>query len=322
MEIESCIEKLFEIFRRRSVAVLILLGVFLYVLAPPLYAMRNAFVSVREGATLRDIARDLEEARVVAHPLVFEWIVRLRGDAKAVQAGEYAFSEPLGAFEVARRLAMGDFGLEQISIRIPEGATRRDIAALFDETFPLFDERRFLALTEGSEGYLFPDTYFFLPNTTADAVADRLSGTFSLRLGDIEKEIVRFGKPLHEIVTMASLIEKEVHRPSDRRTVSGILWKRIELGMPLQVDAPFVFLFGKASRELTAEDLEFDSPYNTYLYTGLPPGPIGNPSLDALRAAVLPVETEYLFYLSDDDGVTRYARNFEEHKRNKERYLE
>jgi UPF0755 protein len=120
---------------------------------------------------------------------------------------------------------------------------------------------------------------------------------------------------------MASILEAEARTTETRKIISGILWKRMEIGMPLQVDAPFQYIIGKNTFQLTTNDLKFDSPYNTYKYKGLPPGPIGNPGLDAISATVNPIKTNYLYYLSDVRGNMHYAKTFAEHVINKEKYL-
>jgi len=120
---------------------------------------------------------------------------------------------------------------------------------------------------------------------------------------------------------MASIIEAEARTTESRRIISGILWKRISLGMPLQVDSTFVYINGKNTYELTSDDLKIDSPYNTYVYKGLPPTPIGNPGLDAILAALYPKTSKYLYFLSSKSGDMYYATTFEQHKRNKELYL-
>jgi UPF0755 protein len=148
-----------------------------------------------------------------------------------------------------------------------------------------------------------------------------MKNNFESKMKEFLPEIARQKKFLRDIVIMASIIEKEVHNTEDRGLVSGILWKRIKEGIGLQVDASLTYLLGKTSAELTSTDLKIDSPYNTYKYKDLPRGPISNPGKEAIFAALFPVISPYLFYLSDKDGVTRYARNFEEHKENKLRYL-
>ena len=159
------------------------------------------------------------------------------------------------------------------------------------------------------EGYLFPDTYLFLPGAETEQIIGTMRDNFKKKAGDIAQDIV----------IMASLIEKEVPASDDRRIVSGILWKRLEIGMPLQVDAVFPYITGK--REVLLDDLKINSPYNTYLYKGLPPGPIANPGLDAIEAARNPKETPYLYYISGKDGKTHFAKTYEEHLKNKEKYL-
>lgn len=134
---------------------------------------------------------------------------------------------------------------------------------------------------------------------------------------DVEKS----GRTLNEIITMASLIEEEANTKESRRIISGILWQRIKQGMRLQVDAVFPYIMNKFSLQLTKEDLMDDSPYNTYRYAGLPPGPISNPGWDSIYAAIYPAKTSYLYYLSDREGNMYYAKTFEEHKANKAKYL-
>ncbi len=145
--------------------------------------------------------------------------------------------------------------------------------------------------------------------------------TFKKRIATLTSEVEKFGKPVSEIVILASLLEEEASTSEDRRIVSGILWKRLSMGMLLQVDATFQYINGKGSLELTLDDLKIDSPYNTYKYKGLPPTPISNPGLDSIRAAVIPTKTNYLYYLSERDGTMHYATTFAEHLRNKARYL-
>lgn len=134
-------------------------------------------------------------------------------------------------------------------------------------------------------------------------------------------EVEKSGRSLEDIIVMASILEGEAKTREDMEIVSGILWKRIEIGMPLQVDTSFVYILGKATEDLTLSDLEVKSPYNTYLYKGLPPGPISNPGLDSIRAAVNPTTTPYLYFLTGNDGKMYYARTFDEHVKNKQKYL-
>lgn len=198
----------------------------------------------------------------------------------------------------------------QIRITIPEGYAVKDIAERF-KNFRNFNGEKFLELSESKEGYLFPDTYFFTSKETPEEIIEKMENNFKVKAGDVQKDIL----------IMASIIEKEARKPEDRRIISGILWKRIKEGMPLQVDAVFDYLLDKASHEITQADLKMDSPYNTYKHKGLPPTPICNPGLDAINAALNPVDSKYWYYLSDRNGTTHYAATFEQHKQNKFKFL-
>jgi len=178
-----------------------------------------------------------------------------------------------------------------------------------------------LRLASTSEGFLFPDTYFFLPTASTSAIVEEMRENFNRQTASLQADLLAADKSLLEIVTMASIVEKEAYDSEDRRMIAGVLWKRIEAKMRLQVDAVFPYILGKNTFQLTKADLNYDSPYNTYRYAGLPPGPIGSPSLDAITAALNPTESPYWFYLADDEGVTHFAKDFDEHVANKQKYL-
>jgi UPF0755 protein len=185
-----------------------------------------------------------------------------------------------------------------------------------------FDQDEFVRITAAHEGYLFPDTYYFLPSISAAEVSEVLQKNFIKKIAVIADEIKTFNHPLGDVVKIASLLEEEARTTTSRRIIAGILWKRLSIGMPLQVDSAFQYVDGKRnSVDLTLNDLKIDSPYNTYVHTGLPPTAITNPGLDALFSAVTPIKTAYLYYLSDKKGEMHYARTFEEHVANKDRYL-
>jgi len=179
-----------------------------------------------------------------------------------------------------------------------------------------------MAVAEGQEGYLFPDTYFFPPDITPEGVVKIMKENFETKVRpELRDEILRQGKDFDEVIIMASLIEKEAADIEDAKIISDILWRRLEIGMGLQVDATLTYITGKPSHLLTEEDLAIDSPYNTYKYRGLPLAPIANPGLDAIKAAIFPEESPYLFYLHDKKSEPHYARTFEEHILNKQKYL-
>jgi len=312
-------QKKVVVFAVFAVAVLFLL--YQGVARAPAEFPEETIITVTEGAVLSDVAEQLKEAHVVRSAFLLQNVVILLRGEKEIFAGDYFFNERKNVWGVARMITTGEFGLVPVTVTLPEGATAEDIAVIFVKRIPAFNDKKFLKLVEGKEGYLFPDTYFFLPNVKAKEVAITLEETFFIKLEELDEEIAVFGKPIDEIVIMASLLEKEARTTQTRRMIAGILWKRLGIGMPLQVDAVFVYINGKNTFQLTLEDLSIDSPYNTYRYKGLPIGPIANPGLDSLRAAVTPIESDNLYYLSDKEGNIYYSETFEEHKRKKRQYL-
>jgi len=203
---------------------------------------------------------------------------------------------------------LDQFPLLQVKVTIPEGYTVKDIAEKFNR-FDNFNKENFLKIAK--EGYLFPDTYFLTGKETEKNIVKKMEENFKKKTGDVEPKIV----------IMASLLEKEARTIEDKKIISGILWKRLEARMPLQVDAVFPYIINKISTELTLDDLKIDSLYNTYLYKGLPPAPICNPGLESIEAAKNPTDSLYWYYLSDSKNNIHYAKTFEEHKLNKIRYI-
>jgi len=215
----------------------------------------------------------------------------------------------------------GKTGVAPVRITLPEGDSGRQLAMIVDHQFPFISETAMLEKAKGYEGYLFPDTYFFPINTTNDAILAKLRSTFDEKIASIKSHLTASPHSLHDIVIMASLLERETKTPADRRIVAGILWRRIAIGMPLQVDAVFGYIYGKDTYAPTLDDLKTPSPYNTYLHGGLPPTPIDNPGLDALIAAADATTSPYLYYLTGSDGKMHYAKTFAEHQANREAYL-
>jgi UPF0755 protein len=311
---------------RRTIAILIFAGLaalFLYtrIIAPPSTFPLNELVEVPEGHGLAEASIKLKEQNVVQSQIALRILVTLLGREGSVRAGDYLFKEPQDLFSVARIVTTGAFGLEPERIRIHEGATSNEIARILSTRLERVEAARFLSKAQPLEGYLFPDTYFFVPNASEETIIETMRQNFDAHLEEVADDIVAFGRPLEEVIIMASLIEREAHKTDDRRMISGVLWNRIERDMLLQVDAAFLYTLGKGTFELTLDDLKSDNPYNTYKHKGLPPGPIGNPSLDSIRAAVTPVKHKYLYYLADEYGTTHYSVTFEEHVAKKRKYL-
>jgi UPF0755 protein len=281
----------------------------------------ETFLIIENGATLKSTANDFENRGLVRSAFFLRLLVTLRrGDGGAV-AGDYFFKQPASLLRIAERLSTGEYGLEQVKITIPEGANNREAAEIFSSVLPKFSKRDFLSLALKKEGYLFPDTYSFFFNATSSQVIKIMEENFKKKTIVLEPLVTIFGKPIKDAVVMSSLLEKEVRTTETRRIVSGILWKRLRLGMPLQVDAVFPYIFAGKAYDLRDGDLMVDSPYNTYKYKGLPPGAISNPGLDSLRAAVTPIDTPYLYYLSDKEGEMHYSKTHDEHLKNRAKYL-
>lgn len=313
-------------FRRVSLLLTLLFGsLFLLILwnesiAPPKDFSPETYIEIPKG-NLSDTAKFLKEHSLIRSETIFLFTVQRAGKERGVRAGEYFFKEPTNVFDVATRIMNGDHGMEEIKVTLPEGITAKEMGLILNTKFPVFDMNDFLALTRGEEGYLFPDTYFFYGNATSGAMVLTLEENFNTRTAEAKIKADGMGKKWEDVVIIASLLEEEATTPEDRKLVSGIIWKRLKKNMPLQIDATLGYITGKGSLELTKSDLKNDSPYNTYTHKGLPPTPISNPGLDALDAALHPTTSEYLYYLSDKDGVIHYAKTFEEHKLNKTRYL-
>lgn len=278
-------------------------------------------ILIPQGATLNEVADLLEEENIIKSPLLFKGFVVLRAGQRGIVGGDYFFNKRHSVLGVSRRMTKGEYGLIPKKVTLPEGASVSEMAIILEKNFPEFNPKEFVLLAKKSEGFLFPDTYFFLPNVKAPQVYRDLRDIFEIRIKEVEEEIANGGRTLREIIIMASLLEEEARTTETRRIISGILWDRIEIGMPLQVDAVFPYFTNKNTFTLTLEDLKIDSPYNTYKYRGLPIGPITNPGMDSILAALNPTKSPYLFYLSDMDGEMHYARTFEGHLINKSRYL-
>lgn len=292
-----------------------------FFLAPPSDFKTPRVIAIEEGAPLVAIAQTLHEEGAVRSPRALVILVELFGGIAGARSGAYFFPAPQSALTVALRLTNGSYDLTPVKVTLPEGSTVLEMSRILKEKLELFDEQSFIRLAEGKEGYLFPDTYYFLPGESPETVVGALEKNFSEQIVSLEEAIASFGKPIRDVVIMASLLEEEARTMETRRIIAGILWKRIAIGMPLQVDAVFPYILGKNTYEVTREDLAFDSPYNTYKYKGLPAGAISNPGLGSIRAALTPIHTPYLYYLSDRAGRMYYSATFEEHVRAKELYL-
>lgn len=306
-------------------------------------AMSQIFeAGIGDGA--KKIAADLESQKIISSRNYFLFYLWQTDSAAKLQAGRYSLSAAESIKEIANKIIKGEVIKEEISITIPEGFRLPEIENRFTEN-KLLKKDDLLNYNYGStkvagmydflridcrgrycglEGYLFPDTYNFstasLP-LNRDEVAIKFLDNFELKTKDLRMEAKKREIDFNDIVIMASILEKEVRTPEDMKIVAGILWKRMGIGMPLQVDVAIAYITGKKTGEITYEDLKINSPYNTYLNKGLPPDPISNPGLTALEVALDPAESDYLYYLSKPTGETVFSKTITEHNKAKNLYL-
>jgi UPF0755 protein len=299
----------------------VLVGGYFFIFSPPDNFPFGSIVLVPAGASAAEVATELSTARVVTHPLVLRLLLRLEGADRGVQSGAYRFQSPENLFSVARRITTGAYGLPVVRATFTEGMTVRDMAARVADAFPFISGADFSSAARPYEGYLFPDTYFFSPSVTVDEIIATMRTNFDTKIKTLSPDIAASGHSLSDIVIMASLVEKEARTSANRRIVAGILWNRLEKNMPLQVDAVFGYINNRDTYSPSPSDLKVDSPYNTYTHRGLPPGPIANPGLDSLDAAVNPTKTDYFYYLTGSDNQMHYATTYAAHQANLKKYL-
>ncbi len=276
---------------------------------------QTANFSVQKGWGDEEIAKNLKEAGLIRSSYFFRFYVFSALKHFQLQAGEYNLSPKMSLHQIANKMAQGD--IIKDNVVIPEGWNMQKIGEYLQEK-GICQKDYFVSLATGREGYLFPDTYQISKTTTCEDILDAMFSNFDRKLAPYQNEISSAGLTISEVVIMASLLEKEVITFEDKEIVSGILWKRLSIDMPLQVDATIVYITGKAN--ISNGDKKIESPYNTYKYNGLPAGPIASPGLDSIKAAIFPKQTDYWYYLTD--GKTIFSKTFEEHMDAKAKYLE
>jgi len=306
----------------------------------PILVQEKLF-SVKRGENVFQIGKRLEEEGFIKDRFFFNLYVLAKGAQKNLQAGEYLLGPHLSVKEIAQLIISGR--VAKVKITIPEGWRAEEIGDYlerkgiisqaqdfygkesplwqkdFSEEFDfLKDKPKALSL----EGYLFPDTYYLTPGMIPEEIIRMMLKNFDTKLTqELREEIKRQGKTIFEIVTMASLLEKEVKTKEEKELVAGILWKRLKVGMPLQVDATITYITRKKTTKISIEETKIDSPYNTYKYPGLPLGPISNPGLESIMATIYPKESEFWYYLSTPEGETIFSKTLEEHNIAKAKYL-
>lgn len=294
---------------------------FLLSTAPPHGFPSQMEVTIPAGFSLLEATTLLEEEGIVRSSFLLQLILLTSSLEGGVRAGSYVFPEPLSAFEIAHAIARGGYAPPPIRLTVHEGLRITQIGELVEETHPNITRDAFVQAARGKEGYLFPDTYYVPKNYTARELVQLMEETFEERLASLEEDIANSTLTFDEVIILASILEREARHDQSMALVAGILLKRLEIGMALQVDAPFEYIYEKSAVDLLSEDLEIDSPYNTYKNRGLTPTPIGNPGLFAIEAVLNPKTSPYLYYITGNDGNFYYAETFDQHRRNINRYL-
>ncbi len=278
-------------------------------------------VSLKKGMSVKAMGETLEAEGVVSSGSILTTIIVALGYENKVVSGPYFFEKKEGVIPVFKRLISGDFKTLPLRLTFPEGFTARQITNRLQATLLDFDADAFYKLALPKEGYLYPETYFFFPDATPEDVMESFNQEFNKNIGEFKNEIKSSGKSINDIVILASILEREVRSLEDKKLVAGIIYKRMSVGMALQVDATLAYERGLGSFDLTRADLKKDSPYNTYTNRGLPPSPISNPGKDSIQAALEPEKSPYIYFLTDPEGKVHYAKTYSEHVRNKALYL-
>ena len=288
---------------------------------------KKVHVKIREGLSTAEIADRLAEKGVINSSLKFRLLARLRGYDDKLRPGAYTFTLDMSEDEVFSKLLTGEKKLIQFTV--PEGFGVKEIAERL-YNLDLADKEEFLKAAENfspysymrkrqnvffaSEGFLFPDTYTVENDVEIEEILDLMTKNFDEKLTqEMRLQAAAMNLSVYDLITLASLVEREVRFPEDRPIVAQVFLKRLKLNMPLQTDATLQYLMDTPKEDVTIEDTQIDSPYNTYRHVGLPPGPIANPGMASIEAILHPAETDFLYFVADRHGHNHYAYTYEEH---------
>lgn len=288
---------------------------------------KKIHVKISDGMTTGEIADQLVAKDVINSSLKFRFLARVRGYDGRLKPGTYAFDYNMADEDVFEKLLTGEKFL--VRFTIPEGFGVREIAARLEE-LELVDGEDFLKAAEtfapydymhrrpnvvyAAEGFLFPETYAIESDYSVEEILEMMAGEFDRRVtAKMRKQAREKNLSVYELATLASLVEREVRYAEDLPIVAQVFFKRLELGMPLQTDASLQYLLDEPKEDVTIEDTQIDSPYNTYQHAGLPPGPIANAGMAAIEAVLHPAKTDYLYFVADRDGHNHYAYTYDEH---------
>ncbi|MBI5045020.1 MAG: endolytic transglycosylase MltG [Candidatus Levybacteria bacterium] len=274
---------------------------------------------IRPGSGISTISKNLEREGLIKNALFFRIYIQQSGLHKKIQAGDFRISPSMDSKKIAEILTTGTI---DVWVTIPEGMRSEEIAQILSNKMTNYDDS-WISELKKYEGELFPDTYLIPKDATIDSVINLLTSTFDAKYNSILKKDSPYSK--NQLIIIASLIEREAKHDSDRAIISSVIHNRLKIGMALQIDATIQYAKGYSDGKwwspISLEEYRsVKSTYNTYLQPGLPPSPICNPGLEAMIAAANPDTTQYLYYITDKNGINRYAETIEEHEKNKQRY--
>ena len=283
-------------------------------------------IVIRPGTDVRSITQILADENVVRSASLLYYTILLFHDPTTIKASTYIFDEPLTTYEVAKKLSEGDFDTNLVRLTHIEGERASKLAARATEVLPQFDAERFITAAEEQEGKLFPETYLIPPDYTDKDLLELLLSFYEDTMIPLRPQIAESGLTEEEVITLASIIEREANSSTSKKMVAGVFLNRLEIGMALQADATIEYVLDKPISELRAGELaenleEMDTPYNSYRNPGLPPTPIGNPGYDSIIAVLEPYRNGYLYYITGNDGEFYYAETYDEHLMNIQRHL-
>jgi UPF0755 protein len=310
--------------------ILLAVGLGLCLVTPREKTGKEEVFIVREGLPLREITTELQDRRLIKNKTLFMFWARLMGYSRQIKTGEYALSPTMSPMEILEKLRKGMIMTHPVTI--PEGFNMEQIALLLEEK-GLVDKEAFLGLAKDPttvrrfgvsgpslEGYLYPDTYHFGRGVSSMSILETMVNHFWEVVLPYTKGLEKAGLEMEEVVILASIVEKETGLAEERPTIASVFLNRLKRGMRLASDPTVIYGLDAFDGNLRKADLSKKTPYNTYVIRGLPPGPIANPGLDSIKAVIFPEETDYLYFVSKNDGSHHFSKTLSEHNRAVETY--
>ncbi|MFC1821698.1 endolytic transglycosylase MltG [Thermodesulfobacteriota bacterium] len=306
-------------------AIFTFLGGGIFLISPADESGEEQIVVITEGLSLKGVAQKLEEKGLIRNRTLFWLWARTMGYARNIKSGEYVMSARLPPVKILEKLTRG--GVMTHPVTIPEGLTRRQIADLL-AVKGLGDKEQFLALTrdpalakkygipgETLEGYIYPDTYHFARGLSARAVIETMINRFWQLVEPLKERAGEINMDIGEVIILASIVEKETGKSEERPVIASVFLNRLKRRMRLDSDPTVIYGLDNFDGNLTRKDLAKPTPYNTYLIRGLPPGPIANPGIASIKAVLYPARTDYLFFVSKNDGSHYFSKTLAEHNK-------